>query len=168
MSIEMYIPPREIKMLEKEIKKLSKNFSPKETQRVFTKASEPYRAKAREVAPQAKKVVKRYSTPKSFSKRRAPKGSGVVVAEYHPGNLGRSFKKLSLRYASKWRAIMIGPKKARNGKGVFRTRGKTDGYYARFLDESFDKTMRDAWNSTRDVIVKNIANEFRWMLRTRK
>lgn len=165
MSVRVHIPSSEIKQLEKEIKSLTKKFEPRVTQRVFSKAAKPYIHKVREEAPRAKRVVKRYNTPKSFSNKRAPKGQGVVAAEYHPGNLGRSFKRLRFRRSYLMRAIFIGPKRARTTTGVFRTIGKSDGWYAHLVDDI--GYIKNEWNATRDTVVKNIANEFRLMLRTR-
>ena len=151
------------KALEKELKGIIKRFDVKTTQRIFNKASKAYVNKVRGSAPKAGRVVKRYNTPKSFSNKRAPRGMGNVVAEYHPGNLGRSFKRLRFRGSSKFRAVFIGPKKSRNGKGVFRTVGKSDGFYARFLGD--DSYIKAAWDGTRDAVLRSVIAEFKKLLR---
>lgn len=83
-----------------------------------------------------KKLHYRYSTPKVVKKRRAKKGSGVIVAAYLPGNLRKSIKRLNFRKSAR---EFIGPRLSKRGKskGVFGLNAtKVDGYYARFLKGS--------------------------------
>jgi len=57
------------------------------------------------------------------SGRRMPKGYGVKVATYRPGNLRKAFRRLNLRKMKN--AVMVGP--LLGGKTV-------DGYYAHFVN----------------------------------
>lgn len=93
--------------------------------RVLTEAAGPLRSAIAGRAPQSDKPHKRYSTPKISGKLRAPKGSGVVVATYAPGNLRKSVQTLRFRRS---KAVFIGPKVQRSG-------GKPpDGYYAHMVN----------------------------------
>jgi hypothetical protein len=76
-------------------------------------------------------------SPKSHSRykrvaksgRRMPKGYGVKAATYRPGNLRKSFRRLSLRRMKT--AVMVGP--LLGGKTI-------DGYYAHFVNDDVKMT----------------------------
>ncbi len=164
MEISLHIPKSERVKLEKELQGLVRKFDDRTVQRIFTQASKPYLAAVQAAPPRADRVVKRYSTPKLFSRKRAPRGFGNVVAEYHPGNLGRSFKKLTFRGSSKMKAIFIGPKRAwRNPNGIFSTRSKVDGWYAHLVD-GLDTIIKTTWSSTRSAVLENSIKAFRKLL----
>jgi len=113
--------------------------------RHFRQAARPYILAMKIRAPRAGQVVKRYNTPKLSGKIRAPKGSGVVVATYSPGNLGKSFADLRLRRVKK--AIVIGPNARR--KNI------ADGYYARFVEDKkpFAKAI---WSASRPIVLRRL------------
>lgn len=66
---------------------------------------------------------KRYKSGKSMLFKRMPKGSGVVVATYRPGNLRKSVKTLSKLRRVKF-AQIVGAN----------TGGTNDGYYLHFVN----------------------------------
>ena len=139
----------------KEITKLSRKLDTKTVQGIFTKASKPFSEAMSSAAPRADRIVKRYSTAKVDKSRRAPKGFGNVVAEYHPGNLGRSWGRLTFRGSRNMKAIFVGPKRRKtNTHGVFNGR-RADGYYAHLVP-GLDKIVQSAWNSTRGGVLQNI------------
>lgn len=97
----------------------------REQNAVLTEAAGPLRAAIAGRAPQSDQSHSRYSTPKVSGKLRAPKGRGVVVATYQPGNLRKSVQTLRFRRS---KAVFIGPRVQRGG-------GKTpDGYYAHMVN----------------------------------
>ena len=63
------------------------------------------------------------------SGRRMPKGYGVKVATYRPGNLRKSIRRLNLRKMKT--AVMVGP--LLGGKAI-------DGYYAHFVNNDVKMT----------------------------
>ena len=89
----------------KKNKELIRKLSPKKVRKILTEGSKPYSSTMHSRStPRADRVVKRYS-------------GGEPVAEYHPGNLLRSFKKLQFRGTNRYRSIFIGPKILTRGKG---------------------------------------------------
>lgn len=72
--------------------------------------------------PVGARVHKRYKSGKSMLFKRMPKGSGVVVATYRPGNLRKSIKTLTKLRRVKY-AQIVG---ANTGSGA------NDGYYLHF------------------------------------
>ena len=96
---------------------------------------------ARPGIPKSKKIHYRYSTPKVISRRRAKKGSGVIIAAYVPGNLRKAIKRLNFRKTFR---EYIWPKlKKGNTKGVFGLSAtKVDGYYAAMMAGS-EKKFRE-------------------------
>lgn len=110
----------------------------RDTGRILTEAAGPLRAAIAGRAPQSDAPHKRYSTPKIAGKIRAPKGSGVVVATYKPGNLRRSFQVLNFRRAKF--ARFVGPKIDKGGGGKM-----PDGFYAHMVNfntANVDGSMR--------------------------
>lgn len=99
--------------------------SKRERDRVLTEAAGPLRSAIAGRAPQSDKPHSRYSTPKISGKLRAPKGRGVVVATYQPGNLRKSVQTLRFRRS---KAVFIGPKVRRSGGQM------PDGYYAHMVN----------------------------------
>lgn len=71
-------------------------------------------------APESDKVHWRYET-----------GGGAIVAEYHPGNLKRSFKALVFRQSE---AVFVGPKLDKGKKGGIYKGAKVDGFYAHWME----------------------------------
>jgi len=133
----------------KKNKDLIRKLSPKKVRKILTEGSKPYtNAMHSRSTPRANRVVKRYS-------------GGEVVAEYHPGNLLRSFKKLQFRGTNKFRSIFIGPKilKVGKGKGVFRNKRKVDGWYGIFQDnfKPDDRNyIADTWNATNGRVARDV------------
>ena len=120
----------------KALKKLGQEVADTKNKRqILRKAGKPVVESAQSIAPKLKRgeVHYRYNTPKLSNKLRAPKGSGVIEAEYRKGNLAGAIRVLSLRRAI---TAIIGPKVAKRGKG----RGKFgpgtrnfDAYYAQMV-----------------------------------
>lgn len=120
----------EINNLIRQLRKVS-DTAKKQSQAAFKEAAGPLISAIQSRAPQSEKAHHRYSTSKLSGKIRAPKGMGNIVATYQPGNLKRSFKTLTFRNSA---AVFIGPKLGKgNNKGVF-AGGRTDGYYAHWVE----------------------------------
>lgn len=98
----------------------------RERDRVLTEAAGPLRAAIAGRAPVSDAPHSRYSTPKISNRLRAPKGSGVIVATYQPGNLQKSVSTLRFRRS---KAVFIGPKIDKSGGGRM-----PDGYYAHMVN----------------------------------
>lgn len=94
--------------------------------RILTEAAGPLQSAIAGRAPQSDKPHQRYSTPKANRSTRAPKGMGVVVATYQPGNLRKSVQTLRFRRS---KAVFIGPKVDKAGGGKM-----PDGYYAHMVN----------------------------------
>lgn len=127
---------------------------PKLEKKELEKAAAVYLKALQVLAPKAAKDVMRYDTPKGIGRLRAPKGKGVVVATYTPGNLGRSFQALKLRKLKG--AVLIGPKvaKGKGAKGRFVGR-RVDGYYATFV-EGRKPFVGAIWSRSRQMVLFNI------------
>lgn len=131
---------------------------PKERRKMLRPAAKVLQAEIRRNAPRSEQAHKRYSTAKFDKKKRAPKGSGNVVATYYPGNLERSIAVLTFRRSA---ALFVGPRIAKRGKGGEFKGAAVDGYYAHFV-EFGTKNMppapfvRPAADSARTQVVKEI------------
>lgn len=99
----------------------------KQSKKLLTEAAGPLVAAIQGRAPVSDKPHKRYKSSKGT--KRAPKGTGQVVATYYPGNLKRSFGVLRFRRS---KAVFVGPK-ATGNSGDFRGR-RADGYYAHMVE----------------------------------
>ena len=147
------------------IKKLGEILPPKEMRKILTAGSKIYSQAAKLKAPvyQGKSGVHhRYNTSKLSNRLRAPKGMGNIVATYHAGNLKRSIKKLAARKLI--RAVMIGPKRAKNGgKNTFKG-NRVDGYYAGMIEGgtknmSANPFFEESWKGTRGAVIKKIERD---------
>lgn len=109
----------------------------------------------------------RYSTPKVSGKKRAPKGQGVIVATYQPGNLRQGIQVKSLRRSPD---LFVGPvtRSAATASvfGVEISGQKTnvDAYYAHFVeflkpDSKSHGYMRRAVQSNKDTAAQQIIND---------
>ncbi len=161
--VQFEISKRDLEEFNKQIKDISKKFDDKTLRKIFRKGSKPYITAVRSSAPKATKTVKRYNTAKVLKGARAPKGSGNVIAEYTPGNLGRSMKVLPLRRAK--RAVIVGPKKVRNSRGIFSGR-RADGYYAHMVEfgtthSASHPFVEPAWQASKGAVLSNIIGELR-------
>lgn len=114
----------------KKFRAVEKHFSVKERRNILKEGGKVLVASVRSKIPEADDDVFRYSTPKVKKKKRAPKGSGNVVAVYTPGNARRSYKILDLR---KTPDVIVGPKTSSKGGGVF-SGSRVDGYYFHMLE----------------------------------
>ena len=127
----MTINEQELQEVFKALDDLQKTISDRKTRRkVMRKPAKIVVDKARRSVPVGKRIHYRYSTPKIIKNKRAAKGSGVIVATYHPGNLRKSVKRLNFRKSAR---EFIGPKLGRGGrnKGEFGLSAtRVDAYYA--------------------------------------
>lgn len=153
----------EVVIVNEKIQSLLKEFTTKERKKILRRAARPLRAAARKGVKDAKKPVKRYSTPKVINSLRAPKGKGRVAAIYHPGNLRRSIKILNFRRAKT--AVFVGPKVGAQGAAQFGKPGqKTDGYYGQMVEfgtkqSSPNPFMRPAFTKTKGQVVAIITEQ---------
>jgi len=115
-------------------------------------AAKPIIQAAQQKAPKGAAVHYRYAK----QSRRSPKGSGRIVATYHPGNLKGSVQILKKLRRSK--NVYVGPV-VRKGK-VF---GKSisDGYYAHMVEygtsnQSAQPFMRPAYESARGAVLRRL------------
>jgi len=104
----------------------------------------------------------RYSTPKIGKRIRAPKGRGVKVATYYPGNLRASIQRLNF---PKSVGEYIGPKFVKRSKtGAIYGRSKYDGYYAAMLDGSANafrrKRMEPALRQNEGKVYEQAVKDF--------
>lgn len=153
MAVTMHISAKELDIADRNVERLLKKVGGV-SKKDFNKAAKPYIMAVRLAAPKADKEVKRYDTPKLTGKIRAPKGSGVVVARYAPGNAGRSFQSLRLRRVKN--AVVVGPKRAKGlaARGTFSGR-RVDGYYVGMLDKK-RPFVGAAWRVARPAVLSNI------------
>lgn len=151
------IDTTELMEANKRIAKLGKHLVV--TTRELTKASKPYITAVRQAAPKAEKDVHRYSTPKLMGKLKAPKGQGVKVATYTPGNAARSFRRLSLRRVK--RSIYIGPirKRGVGSRGIF-SGARADGYYVPILEQR-RPFIHQAWSASKGQVIRNLAELYK-------
>jgi hypothetical protein len=118
----------------KEINKLLKSLSKAERKKLARPAAKMMQQAIASKAPVADVPIRRYSTPKVAKMMKAPKGMGVVVATYHPGNLSRSIKVLSFRKSG---YLFVGPKVDKKGSsGDFNSASKVDGWYAHIVERN--------------------------------
>lgn len=156
----------EIEDLLKILAKLPGAFDKEKKKEVLTKAAAPMVQAAREKAPIASEIVKRYSTPKVTGKLKAPKGAGVVATEYQPGNLKKSIRVLDHGKFKKTGNVFVGPK---TSSGKAKSYGKSDtnvdGYYAAMVEHGtrYAKAtpfMRPAFEETKEQVFQIAKEEF--------
>lgn len=97
--------------------------------------AEMLRGELEMAAPIGDKVHYRYSTPKVSKGRKAPKGMGRKVAEYHPGNLGDAIKILPLKSQDTFVGARL--EKGTDPQGKFGPglgMDKSDGYYLHMVE----------------------------------
>lgn len=111
-------------------------------QRVAALGGAYFSSAAEAAAPKSEKEHYRYSTPKLTKKLRAPKGMGVRVASYTPGNLSRSINVLKFRQAKS--KVFVGAKLARTATGKFGGM-RTDGYYMHFTEKGTKNQRAQGW-----------------------
>lgn len=103
-------------------------------------------------APDSDRVHYRYAKGKGM-----PRGTGRLVAEYHPGNLRRSIKILT--HMTDKRNVYVGVEiqPVGKGRGVF-TGDRTDGWYAYFLEYNPGSRpfMRPAILANQDKIYRKL------------
>jgi len=120
----------EVNELMRKLRAVSDN-AKKKSQTVFKESAGLLISAIKGRAPISEKAHSRYSTPKASGRIRAPHGQGRIVATYNPGNLGRSFRTLIFRQSA---AVFVGAKLAKeNYTGLF-SGGRTDGYYAHWME----------------------------------
>ena len=106
-------------------------FSKIEKRKILRQAAKPLIQAARNNIGDSDEPHYRYKTSKASSNFKAPKGSGNVIAVYHPGNLRKSIRVLTFRKSSD---IFVGPKLAKRGSGGHYKGNTVDGYYAAFME----------------------------------
>lgn len=104
-------------------------------QRIAAKGGDYAASAAKTAAPRSLKPHYRYSTPKLNKGTRAPKGMGVKVATYNPGNLGASIRVLKFSRAKS--KVFVGAKLAKGAspQGIFGPGGRSDGYYLHMVEQ---------------------------------
>ena len=136
----------EVQVLIKRIERVRDSVLQKEFSDALDEASEVVVTAARANVNDAPEVVKRYNTAKLTSSKRAPKGSGNVVAQYHPGNLRQSIQVLK-KFSSALRRV-IGPKRFRGSpSGDFKGR-RVDGYYAHMVHDGTEDIQANPFMET--------------------
>lgn len=122
----------------KELNDLLSGFKELKTRRRIAEAGAPYLIEsAQDFSPNSRRVHYRYATKKLIKGIRAPKGYGVRVAEYYPGNLDRSIIDIGTKRRSVARGykVVVGPfyrSWKSDPKGTFKG-SKYDGYYAHMV-----------------------------------
>lgn len=155
------IDDKELKNAIKKLKALGQLFPVKERKKFLTKAAKPLRDAARANISDSDDTHFRYKTAKLEAGKKAPKGSGNVIAAYVPGNLRKSIKFKNFRRSA---AMFIGPVTSKTGSGIFGQGARVDGYYAHYLEfgtkyYSGIGYMRRAVDATKGIVTKNIINE---------
>lgn len=150
------IPASDIAALERATKKKLDALSIRKRRRILRTAAAPMVAAARKNVDDAPAPVKRYSTAKVFSGKRAPKGSGTVAATYYPGNLKKSIRTMTFRKSRD--AVFIGPKawKKTSGGDFGKDDNRVDPYYAHMVHDGTSTSqanpyMLRAFESTKSV-----------------
>lgn len=121
-----------------------------ERKRILKEAAQPVIMAARARAPVSIAVHYRYG-----------RGTGRVVAEYHPGNLQRSVRVLNFRRSPD---VFVGPALAQGGtSGVFKG-SRVDAYYAHFVEFGTSRTpaqpfMRPGFYQSRALSMRIIEAE---------
>lgn len=152
---------RELSVLTAKLRQLADD-AKKEGRSYLEYAAQPLVSAIAAGAPVSAEVHFRYNTPKASGRIRAPKGKGVKVAEYHPGNLERSIRILKFRRSE---AVFVGPKLTGGSKGVFRGQ-RTDAYYAHMVEYGTEKMsaqpfVRPAVLATQDAVLRTAINLFK-------
>lgn len=130
-------------------------------------AAVPVVDKSQSLAPKGVDIHYRYSTPKLIRSMRAPKGLGVKVAQYQPGNLSGAVRILKLQRAKV--AVYVGPKITKSGKGSF-GQGRYDAYYAHMVEFGTRHSaprpfMRPAAKAAQGEVVRRVEVSVRILLR---
>jgi len=147
-----------------QMRHLSSSMNDAQLRKILIKNATPYRKAAKEKAPKSRRKHHRYNTPKLSGRLKAPKGYGVKIATYHPGNLAGSIGVVPTKNK---KVLVIGPKRSRRGFGSSGKEfgpgtGRFDGYYATFLKNT---SWRDsAWADTRDAIYKGIVSDLKSLI----
>lgn len=152
---------QEINEAIKKLQALPKEFSKKTKRKVLRKAAKPLIDAARNNIPESDEPHYRYKTSKASNKIKAPKGSGNVIAVYHPGNLKKSIRALTFRRSSD---IFVGPRVAKRGSGGHYGKGsRVDGYYAAMMEYGtknhsgvayMRRAVPSATNQVQQIIIK--------------
>lgn len=125
-----------------------KQFTDAKVRTALRHALQPVLRTAKALTPKGTKVHYRY---KGGGLKKKPKGQGVIVAAYKPGNLRKSLSILSFRRAK--RSMFVGPALK---LGASSGQKKYDGYYAHMLygnAEAFRKRIGEvALSQNRDQV----------------
>lgn len=157
------IPQAEIDAAVKKVNQIAGLFI-QHRQRVAALGGAYMAAAIESAAPRSTKPHSRYSTPKAAKRLRAPKGMGIKVATYYPGNLGRSIQVMKFRQAPS--KVYVGAKLAKgSATGVFRNR-RVDGYYLAIVESKrpfYVAASKAAENRTIRIMTdewKRVANKY--------
>jgi len=166
MSEAIYIDPASRIKFERALKELSKIFDDKTLRKILRRGARTFIKAAKQNAPVSSRIHHRYSTVKLLKRVKAPNGRGNIVASYAPGNLKRSIRVLPMRRLK--RAVLIGPKKSRNPKGMFAGR-RTDAYYAPWVEFGTEKAkpapfIFPAWQATKTIVQRDILRDLRTLI----
>ena len=113
------------------LKKVSKTFDRKGQRKLLRPGAVVIQKAIKAASPFGGDTSYRYQTSKIDKDKRAPKGSGNVVAALDPGNFQRSIRLLFFTRSS---GIFVGPKVAKgNRTGVF-SGSRVDGYTAHWTE----------------------------------
>lgn len=160
MNAEMKI---EVDRLIRALNVLPENLA-QQRMRILSLAGSYGAAGIEDAAPRSSAPHYRYSTPKLTKKLRAPKGMGVVVASYLPGNLKQSIRVLQFKRSKS--AVFIGAKlaKGQSPKGRFGTGSKADGYYMHMVEggtiHSAPKPfVMSGWRRSENQVLRVITSE---------
>lgn len=163
------IPASEIRKLDAAMKKKLDSLSVRQRRKILRDSSVPMVEAARQNVKDAPQAVYRYSTAKVFGGGpRAPKGSGTVIATYHPGNLEKSIRMLTFRKSPD---IFIGPKAHKqNSRGEFGLdESRVDPYYAHMVhngtvDTAPNPFMKRAFDSTAAIVMSSIISKLKMVM----
>ena len=128
-------------------------------QRIAAKGGTYMTGIIRPAAPVSARPHYRYATPKLLRGLRAPKGMGVKVATYLPGNLAKSARVLKFRRAKS--KVFVGARVAKgNASGVFGQGARVDGYYLAMVESGPNRNpfwraaVASAENGTLSVMLR--------------
>ncbi len=146
----------EVDAIVQKLKALAKDFRPAEMRRIMRPAAKMVAREIAAAAPTATRTVYRYDTPKLNGNMRAPKRSGRIVAQYEPGNLGKSIGVLTFRRST---SLWIGPRAGRKSRG-------DDGWYAKFVEFGVPSRgipaqpfIRNTWDRVKSTAFKMVESE---------
>lgn len=152
---------KDMRELIEKLRRIPKELDREERKKILRYAAIPLVDAAQRLAPVSDSVHYRYSTPKLSNKMRAPKGKGVKIAKYEPGNLRGAIGELKHGPFRKSPNLFVGVKRGRRGsRGTF-GRNKFDGYYAHFVEfgtvhQRARPFMRPAFEMTKAQVLKRI------------